>query len=162
MPLVYDELRGLAAGYLRRERRDHTLGATDLVNEAFLRLVNQHTVSWAGRSHFFGIAAQAMRRVLVDHARRRTAAKRSRQHQVTLDTAVELSGDTSSDEIVAVDEALGRLAAVDERQARLVELRYFAGLSIVEAAEVLGVSAATVKRDWALARAWLQRELSST
>lgn len=161
MPLVYDELRRLAASQLRRERGDHTLAPTDLVNEAYLRLVDQRSISWQGRAHFFGIAAQAMRRILVDHARRRGAKKRSRQQQVTLEPEAPFAAPAASDEIVAIDEALGRLAAFDERQARLVELRYFAGFSIEQTAEVLGVSPATVKRDWALARAWLQRELSA-
>ncbi len=159
LPLVYDELRLLAASHLRRERGDHTLSPTALVHEVFLRLVGQHSVNWAGRSHFFGIAAQAMRRILVDHARRRSARKRGRQHQVTLDTDADLPDEMSSDEIVAVDEALAQLAKLDPRQAKLVELRYFAGFSIEEAAAVLGISTATVKRDWALARAWLQHRL---
>ncbi|MEZ4458034.1 MAG: sigma-70 family RNA polymerase sigma factor [Gemmatimonadales bacterium] len=159
MPLVYDELHRLAASYLRRERGDHTLGATALVHEAFLRLVDQRQVDWEGRSHFFGIAAQAMRRVLVDHARRRSAAKRSRNMQVTLETGADVATDGGADEVLAVDEALERLAQLDPRQARLVELRYFAGFSIAEAAEGLGISPATAKRDWALARAWLHREL---
>lgn len=159
LPVVYEELKVLAASYLRRERVDHTLSPTGLVHEAYLKLVDQRSVGWEGRSHFFGIAAQAMRRILVDHARRRIAKKRGRQLQVTLDTAAEPAGAPPDEEVAAVDEALARLAALDPRQARLVELRYFAGLSIEEAAEVLGVSPATVKRDWVLARAWLQREL---
>ncbi|MHB1327757.1 MAG: sigma-70 family RNA polymerase sigma factor [Gemmatimonadales bacterium] len=161
LPLVYDELKMLAASHLRRERGDHTLSPTALVHEVFLRLVGQHSVNWAGRAHFFGIAAQAMRRILVDHARRRTAYKRGRQHQVTLDTNAELPDELSSDEVMAVDEALAQLAELDPRQAKLVELRYFAGFSIEETAAVLGISTATVKRDWALARAWLQRQLGS-
>ena len=161
MPLVYDELRALAASQLRRERDEHTLGPTALVHEAFFRLVDQRTVSWQGRSHFFGVAAQAMRRILVDHARRRTAGKRGRQHQVTFDSGLGGAGEERSDEVLAVDEALERLAAVDERQAQLIVLRYFAGFSIEETAELLGISPATAKRDWAFARAWLQKELSS-
>lgn len=161
LPAVYGELKILAASYLRRERGDHTLSPTALVHEAYLKLVDQRSINWEGRSHFFGIAAQAMRRILVDHARRRIAKKRGRQLQVTLDTSAELAGAPPDEEVAAVDEALVRLATVDPRQARLVELRYFAGLSIEEAAEVTGVSPATVKRDWALARAWLQRELGS-
>ena len=153
MPLVYDELRVLAASQLRRERDEHSLGPTALVHEAFFRLVDQRTVSWQGRSHFFGVAAQAMRRILVDHARRRSAAKRGRQHQVTLESNAMEANDERSDEVIAVDEALGRLAAIDERQARLVELRYFAGFTIDEAAELLEISPATAKRDWAFARA---------
>lgn len=159
MPVVYDELKVLAASQLRRERGEHTLGPTALVHEVFFRLVDQRRVDWQGRSHFFGVAAQAMRRILVDHARRRSAGKRGRQHQVTLDSGDVPAGDSASDEVLAVDEALGRLARLDPRQAQLVELRYFAGFSIEETAEVMGLSSATVKRDWAFARAWLQREL---
>lgn len=161
MPLVYDELRRLAAGQLRREREEHTLTPTSLVHEAFLRLTGGATVDWQGRSHFFGVAAQAMRRILVDHARRRTTQKRNRQHQVTLDPSFEPAGSAPSEEILAVDEALARLAELDPRQAQVVELRYFVGLSIEETAEVLGTSPATVKRDWTVARAWLQRELTA-
>lgn len=161
MPLVYDELKALAQSQLRRERGEHTLGPTALVHEAYFRLVDQKSVSWQGRSHFFGVAAQAMRRILVDHARRRTAAKRNRQNQVTLESEAALAGNADSDEVLAVDEALERLVAVDPRQGRLVELRYFAGFSIEEAAELLEISPATAKRDWAFARAWLQRELTA-
>lgn len=160
LPAVYSELKVLASSQLRKERPDHSLSPTGLVHEAFLKLVDQRSVTWEGRSHFFGIAAQAMRRILVDHARRRVAQKRGRQHQVTMSTDPQLASPAPSDDILAVDEALERLTTVDARQARLIELRYFAGLTIEEAAEALGVSPATVKRDWALARAWLQRELS--
>jgi RNA polymerase sigma factor (TIGR02999 family) len=159
IPLVYDELKLLAASQLRRERGEHTLGPTALVHEAFFRLVDQRSVTWQGKSHFFGVAAQAMRRILVDHARRRTAGKRGRQHQVTLESDAPLASDAASVEVLAVDEALERLAALDPRQAQLVELRYFAGFSIEETAELMELSPATVKRDWAFARAWLQREL---
>lgn len=161
LPVIYDELRKLAAAQLRRERGDHTLGATALVHEAFLRLVDQRSVDWRGRSHFFGIAAQAMRRILVDHARRRSAGKRSSEQQITLETAVPIAADSDSDEIIAVHEALDRLAVLDARQAKLVELRYFAGFSLEEAAELIGISSATAYRDWAMARAWLQRELAA-
>ncbi|MEO8138575.1 MAG: sigma-70 family RNA polymerase sigma factor [Gemmatimonadota bacterium] len=161
LPLVYDELKQLAASQLRRERDEHTLGPTALVHEAFFRLVDQRSVSWQGRAHFFGVAAQAMRRILVDHARRRSAAKRGRQHQVTLDSEAAGADEAPADEVLAVDEALERLAAVDPRQAKLVELRYFAGFSIEEAAQLLEISPATAKRDWTFARAWLQRELTS-
>jgi len=160
LPVIYDELKRLAASQLRRERDEHTLGATALVHEAFLRLVDQRAVDWRGRSHFFGIAAQAMRRILVDHARRRTAGKRAREQQVTLDAAAPIAADSDSDEILGVHEALERLALLDERQAKLVELRYFAGFTLDESAELLGISPATASRDWAVARAWLQRELS--
>lgn len=160
IPLVYDELRALASSQLRRERGEHTLSPTALVHEAFFRLVDQRSVNWQGKSHFFGVAAQAMRRILVDHARRRSAAKRGQQHQVTLDSeAGGSASDAGSEEVLAVDEALQRLAQVDPRQAQLIELRYFAGFSIEETAELMQTSPATVKRDWAFARAWLQREL---
>ncbi len=160
IPLVYDELKVLAASQLRRERGEHTLGPTALVHEAFFRLVDQRNVSWQGRSHFFGVAAQAMRRILVDHARRRSAGKRGQQHQVTLESDAAAASDGASEEVLAVDEALGRLAVIDPRQARLVELRYFAGFSIEETAELMELSPATVKREWAFARAWLQKELA--
>lgn len=159
MPVVYAELKRLAAGYLRAERADHTLQTTGLVHEAYLKLVDQKRTTWKNRSHFFGIAAQAMRRILVDHARKRSAAKRDGGHPVTLDDEVAgLPADT--DEVLAVDEALQRLSAMDPRQSRIVELRYFAGLSIEQTAEALEISPATVKRDWTSAKAWLQRELS--
>lgn len=161
LPAIYDELKRLAASQLRRERGEHTLGATALVHEAFLKLVDQRDVDWRGRSHFFGIAAQAMRRILVDHARRRAAHKRSCEQQVTLDNAVAVAADNDSDEILAVHEALDRLAQLDARQAKLVELRYFAGFTLEESAELLGISPATAYRDWAVARAWLQRELAA-
>lgn len=145
---------------MRGERPDHTLSPTSLVHEAFLRLVDQKSVNWQSRSHFFGIAAQAMRRVLVDHARRRRAAKRSRHLQVSLGSDLEPATPAESEDVVALDEALGRLAEHDPRAAKLVELRYFGGLTIEEAAGSLDISPATAKRDWNLARAWLHRELS--
>lgn len=156
IPLVYEELRLLASGYLRSERPDHTLQTTGLVHEAYLRLVDQRRTTWKNRSHFFGIAAQAMRRILVDHARRRRSVKRDGGRPITLDE--EARGRDDQD-ILDVDEALGRLARLDERQARIVELRYFAGLTIEETAQALEISPATVKREWMSARAWLQREL---
>jgi RNA polymerase sigma factor (TIGR02999 family) len=158
LPLVYVELKRLADAHMRQERPDHTLGTTGLVHEAYLRLVDSASIDWQGRAHFFGVASRAMRRILVDHARRRTAHKRSRQQGVSLDDAVgavELPGD----EVLAVDEALERFARQDPRAAQLVELRYFAGFSIEEAAELLSISPATAKRDWALARAWLAKDL---
>jgi RNA polymerase sigma factor (TIGR02999 family) len=159
LPVVYDELRSLAAAYLRSERADHTLQTTGLVHEAYLRLVDQRRTTWQNRAHFFGIAAQAMRRILVDHARRHRAAKRAGGHPVTLDD--QIAGTAApSDDVLAVDEALQRLAELDPRQVRIVELRYFAGLSIEQTAESLGISPATVKRDWLSAKAWLQRELT--
>jgi RNA polymerase sigma factor (TIGR02999 family) len=159
MPVIYDELWRLASAQLRRERGDHTLGATALVHEAYLRLVDQRAVNWQGRAHFFGIAAQAMRRILVDHARRRTADKRGLDRQVTLDDALQGASGAASDEVLAVHEALDRLAQFDARQAQLIELRYFAGFTIEETAALLGISTATASRDWTVARAWLQREL---
>jgi RNA polymerase sigma-70 factor, ECF subfamily len=159
LPVIYHELKRLAAAQLRRERGDHTLGATALVHEAYLRLVDQHAVNWQGRAHFFGIAAQAMRRILVDHARRRGSEKRAHDRQVTLDSALVGAADADRDEILDVHEALDRLAQFDPRQAKLVELRYFAGFTIEETSELLGISTATASRDWMVARAWLQREL---
>lgn len=158
-PVVYDRLKMLARKHLRGERGDHTLSPTALVHEAFLRLVDQDGVSWESQSHFYGIATLAMRRILVDHARRRTAGKRSRHLQVTLDDAAPVAGDDPSEEILAVDEALASLAEHDPRAARLVTLRYFGGLTLEEAARVMEISPATAKRDWNLARAWLQRAL---
>lgn len=158
MPVVYAELKSLAAGYLRAERADHTLQTTGLVHEAYLKLVDQRRTTWQNRAHFFGIAAQAMRRILVDHARKRQARKRDGGHPITLDD--DLPGLTAeTGDIVAVDEALVRLAAMDSRQARIVELRYFAGMSVEETAAALEISPATVKRDWTSAKAWLFREL---
>ena len=159
MPLVYEELRRLAASHLRAERGDHTLQPTALVHEAYLRLVGQRSVSWANRAHFYGIAAQMMRRVLVDHARRRLAAKRS---PGTL--YVDLGEETAAapdraPELLALDRALTELERLDPRQARVVELRFFAGLSVEETAEVAGVSTATVKREWRTARAFLRHEI---
>jgi RNA polymerase sigma factor (TIGR02999 family) len=163
VPAVYAELRRQAARAMRREG-DNTLQATGLVHEAYLRLVDQRRVAWKSRAHFFGIAAQLMRRILVDHARARHAAKRGGGlQQLTLgdaDAAVPASADDGV-EVVALHETLERLAALDPTQARIVELRYFGGLSIEETAEALDVSPATVKREWAIARAWLRRELSA-
>ena len=154
---VYQELRSLAASLLRRERAG-TLDPTDLVNEAYLRLDNRHAIGFADRHHFFGVAARAMRRVLVDRARARTREKRSGRH-VTL--SEELVGDSPAETVVAVHEALERLAAIDQRRARVVELRWFGGLDVDTVAQVLGVATATVKRDWAAARAWLAANLAS-
>jgi RNA polymerase sigma factor (TIGR02999 family) len=158
MPLVYDELHRMAAGYLSRERPGHLLQSTGLVHEAFLRLVDQRRVSWQNRAHFFGLAAQLMRRILVDHARRSRRAKRGAgAPSVGLDDAGPLPDPSAGDPIdaLSVDDALRALEAVDPRQARIVELRFFGGLSVAETADVLDVSPATVKRDWAMARAWL-------
>lgn len=159
---IYTELHRLARIYLRRERSHHTLQTTALVNEAYLRLVRQDRVEWQSREHFLGIAAQAMRRILVDYARSRQYGKRGGPHRqlVPLEDAAVFAPERSP-AILALDEALDRLAAFDERKARVVELRYFGGLTVEEAARLLEVSPATVMRDWSLAKAWLQRELES-
>jgi RNA polymerase sigma factor (TIGR02999 family) len=160
MPLVYQELHRLAHQYMSRERPGHTLQTSALVNEAFLRLVDQRDVQWQNRAHFFGIAGQMMRRILVDYARNRRYAKRGGgAAQVSLDEELIVSEERSA-EVVALDEALGRLAMFDQRKSQVVELKFFGGLSIEETAEVLGVSPGTVMRDWTLARAWLRREMS--
>ena len=160
MPLVYAELRRLAGSYLRRERSTHTLQSTALVNEAFLRLVNQQDVQWRSRAHFFGIAAQMIRRILVDHARAAQADKRGAGAvRIELEDHLAVSSQSELD-LVGLDESLQRLAALDERQARIVELRFFTGLSVEETAEVKQVSTATVKREWSSARAWLFREMT--
>ncbi len=158
VPLVYAELHDLAVHYMRGERDSHTLQPTALVHEAYMRLVDQRNASWQNRSHFFGIAAQAMRRILVDHARRKRASKREGGERVTLDESVAEAPQRSVD-LIALDDALLKLAALDPRQARVVELRYFGGLDIEQTAESLGISPATVKRDWTFARAFLQREM---
>lgn len=161
MPIVYEELRRLAGHYLRLERPNHTLQPTALVHEAFLRLVGQKEVIWQNRAHFFGIAAQMMRRILVDHARRRAAAKRDAGLRVELTQPGAEEAFDREPELLALDEALTHLEALDPRQARIVELRFFGGLTVEETAEVTGVSARTVKREWRTARAWLRRELDS-
>lgn len=158
-PLVYQELKRLAARYLRRERSDHTLQSTALVHEAWLRLIDQRQVHWQNRAQFFGVAAEMIRRILIDHARGRQAAKRGDGAiKLSLDEAL-FTPDRRDLDLVALDDALQDLARLDPQQSRLVELRYFAGLSIEESAEVLGVSPATVKREWVAAKAWLYREL---
>ncbi len=158
LPLVYRELRRQAASYLRRERRDHTLPATALVHEAYLRLVGQEA-SYANRAHFLALAASMMRRVLVDHARARAAAKRPRPDLLIALDEASPAVEPRPVELLSLDRALTELAAVDERQARLVELRYFVGLTAEETAEVMDISLTTVKREWSLARAWLYRHL---
>jgi RNA polymerase sigma-70 factor, ECF subfamily len=159
LPLVYAELRHIAARQLGRERTGHTLQPTALVHEVYLRLVDQRRVAWQDRAHFFGVAAQIMRRILVDHARRHTAAKRGDGvAHVALDDVLEETASAAVD-ILTLDHALGRLEAVDADLSRLVELRAFAGLTIEEAAHVLKVSPSTAKRDWRTAKAWLTREL---
>jgi RNA polymerase sigma factor (TIGR02999 family) len=160
IPLVYQELHRLAHQYMSRERPGHTLQTSALVNEAFLRLADQRDVQWQNRAHFIGIAGQMMRRILVDYARNRGYAKRGGSAlQVSLDEELIVSEERSA-EVVALDDALESLARLDERKSRLVELRFFGGLSIEETAEVLGVSPGTVMRDWTLAKAWLRREMS--
>ena len=159
MPLVYDELHKVAAQYLRKQRPDHTLQPTALVNEAYLKLIDQKAVRWQNRAHFFGIAAQMMRRILVDYARSRNYAKRGGGAvQISLDEALIVSDERSA-EVVNVHEALERLAELDPRKSKVVELRFFGGLSIDETAEALSVSPGTVMRDWTLAKAWLRREM---
>ncbi len=157
---VYDTLHRIAVGALRRERDGHTMQPTELVDEAFVRLVKEREISWENRSHFYGAAATVTRRILVDHARRRARVKRDHGIQVTLDEALSDERTTSLD-LVALDEALQELEALAPRQGRVVEMRFFAGLDIDETAEVLGISRATVKRDWAFARAFLLQELST-
>lgn len=159
VPIVYEELRRQASRYLRRERAGHSLQTTALIHEAYIRLVDQRNVHWQNRAHFYGIAAQLMRRILVDHARTRTRAKRGGSGiRVSLDEATTIT--TSKDvDIVALDEALGRLAEIDQQQSRIVELRFFSGLNVEETAEVLRISPATVKREWRMAKAWLHREI---
>ncbi len=161
MPFVYDELRRLAASYLRRERSDHTLQPTALVHEAYMRLVDQSRVQWQNRAHFYSIAAQMMRRILIDHARAHASDKRGgHERRLSLDEAAILPQERAAD-LIALDDALKQLAATDERKSRVVELRFFGGLSVKETAEVLGVHPATVERDWTVAKAWLYRELSA-
>jgi len=159
LPLVYDELRRIARHYLQGERPGHTLQSTSLVNEAYVRMVAQDFPQWQNRAHFFAVAAQLMRQILVDHARNHRASKRGGDvYKVSLDEAGDQPQATDVD-IVALDDALNNLAAMDPQQSKVVELKFFAGLSIEDTAEVLGISASTVKRDWITARAWLYREL---
>jgi RNA polymerase sigma factor (TIGR02999 family) len=161
LPLVYDELRRLAAQKMATERAGHTLQATALVHEAYVRLVNRETPQqWDGRRHFFAAAAEAMRRILVEKARQKQSLRRGGQHQHFSIGETDLQAPEPREDILALDEALQRLAAKDSRKARIVELRYFVGLTITEAADALGVSSATAERDWAYARAWLYREMA--
>lgn len=157
---LYSELRRIAGHYLRQERRDHTLQATALVHEVYLRLVDQRGVQWENRSQFLGIAAQLMRRILLDYSRRHQSAKRGGNSEKVFLQEASIISKTRPADVVALDEALTRLAEIDSQQARLVELRFFGGLSIEETAGVLEVSPATVKRNWSVAKAWLARELS--
>jgi RNA polymerase sigma factor (TIGR02999 family) len=161
IPLVYAELRKLAAGAMAAERRDHTLEPTALVHETYMKLIRQAEVPWESRAHFFGVAARLMRQILVDHARAHGAGKRGGGKQrLTLDSALAAAAGGNEVELIALDDALTALSRIDADQARVVELRFFGGLSVPETAEALGVSAATVKRDWAVARAWLFRRLA--
>ncbi|MDT4966977.1 MAG: hypothetical protein QOJ64_1714 [Acidobacteriota bacterium] len=161
LPLVYAELRKLAARYLRRERSDHTLQATALVHEAYLRLIDQD-VPWENRAHFFGVAAEMMRRILIDHARKHQAAKRgSGEIKLSLDEAINLTNERAEG-LVALDDALKALAEIDSTKSKLVELRFFAGLSIEETAKVLGMGTATANRHWRMAKAWLYHEVTKS
>jgi RNA polymerase sigma-70 factor (ECF subfamily) len=158
-PLVYGELRRIAHRYMKRERAGHTLQTTALVNEAYLRLAAEHRIDWEGRNHFFAVMSQVMRHILTDHARRRGYAKHGGDlKQVSLGETDLMSPERAS-ELVALDESLSELASFDSRKSKVVELRYFGGLSLEETAEVLGVSLMTVRRDWRAAKAWLYREL---
>lgn len=160
MPLIDEELRRLAHRYMRHERAGHTLQTTALVNEAFLRLVNRKNLQWQNRAHFFGIAAQLMRTILVDHARSHASAKRGGgARKLELNEALVVSQQKAS-EVIALDDALNQLALIDPRQSRIVELRFFGGLTVEETAEVLHVSPVTIKREWSTAKAWLYRELA--
>ena len=159
LPLIYDELRRLAMNYLRHERVDHTMQATALVHEAYLRLIDQSRVNWQNRAHFVGVAAQIMRRLLVDYARKHNAEKRGADFQrLTLDENIEQAVERS-EEILALDRALEALAKFDEQKARIVELRYFGGLTVEETAEVMDVTPITIKRHWRMAKAWLQGQM---
>ena len=160
-PLVYRELKRLAERNMRRERAGHTLQPTALAHEAYIKLINQQNVRWQNRAHFFGIAAQAMRRILVDHARARLAERRGGGLAVSLDEAIDVS-DERADHLIALDEALKTLAELDPQQSSVVELKYFGGMTLEETAEVLGVSRATVIREWRMAKAWLYAELNKS
>jgi RNA polymerase sigma factor (TIGR02999 family) len=161
LPHIYDELRRLAGSYLRRERSDHTLQPTALVHEAYMKLIDQNRVKWQNRAHFFGIAAQVMRRILMDHARKHTAEKRGGDADlIPLEEEILIVSQDKSSELLALNDALDELAKIDPEKARIVELRYFGGLSIEETAEVIGVSVPTVNRHWKMAKAWLYSELA--
>lgn len=159
LPLVYDELRRISSKYLRGEYRNHTFQTTELVHEAYLKLIGSENISWQSRAHFFGIAAQSMRQILVDYARKKKAKKRGEgKPNIPLDSALEISNQ-SDEQIIALDDALKKLESVEERSGKIVELRFFSGLTIEETAEVLSISPATAKRDWNFAKAWLYREI---
>ena len=163
LPLVYDELRALAASYFGRQPAGHTLQPTALVHEAYLKLAGQEEAQWESRAHFFAVSARAMRQILMNHARDKAAAKRGGGwHKITLDAAVTPPGSATREiDLLALDEALEKLGGLSERQARIIELRYFGGLTIDETAHVLGVGTTTVEDDWHLAKAWLRRELKA-
>jgi RNA polymerase sigma-70 factor, ECF subfamily len=162
MPLIYDELRRLASSYLRRERPDHTLQTTALVHEAYIRLVDQKAAHWKCRGHFLAVAAQMMRRILVDHARRHNAVKRGAPlPKLSLEEALAVSEDRSED-VLMLDRLLNQLAAIDPTEARIIELRFFGGLSVEETAQAMGISPTTVKREWSVAKKWLAREINRT
>jgi RNA polymerase sigma factor (TIGR02999 family) len=159
---VYSELRAIAAGYLRRERKNHTLRPTALVHEVYLKLVDQTRVGWRSQAHFLATAAQAMRRILVDHARRRAATKRGgARHRIALDDNLAIESERDED-VLELDAALAKLTKLDQRQAHMIELRFFGGLSIDEVAKVTGISKRSVEREWTMVRAWLRRELSTS
>jgi len=162
VPLVYDDLRRLAAGYMGREMPGHSLQPTALVHEAYVRLVDQRRVQWRNRAHFFGVAASMMRRILVDYARKRRADKRGgAAERVTLTSDIAAAPEPNDLDVLTLHESLERLAAFDPQQERIVELRYFGGLTIEETAEVVGVSTATVTREWTIAKAWLRADMSA-
>jgi RNA polymerase sigma factor (TIGR02999 family) len=162
LPHIYDELRRLAGSYLRRERSDHTLQPTALVHEAYMKLIDQRQVRWQNRAHFFGIAAQVMRRILMDHARKHKAEKRGGEaDKLPLEDEILVVSTDSSDQLLALDEALKTLSELDPQKAKIVELRYFGGLSIEETAEVMGVSVPTINRQWRMAKAWLYSQLAN-
>lgn len=162
LPHIYDELRRLAGSYLRRERADHTLQPTALVHEAYMKLIDQKKVKWQNRAHFFGIAAQVMRRILLDHARKHKADKRGGEaEKLPLEEEILVVSHEKSNELIALDDALDALAAIDPQKAKIVELRYFGGLSIEETAEVMGVSVPTINRQWRTAKAWLYGQIAN-
>jgi RNA polymerase sigma factor (TIGR02999 family) len=162
LPLVYGELRKLAQGYMQNERGDHTLQATALVHEAYIRMVNWESVSWQNRAHFFAVAAQVMRRILVDHAREKKSQKRDFGQKLSLDEAISIPTQEPREiDLIGLDDALKELAAFDEPQSTIVELRFFGGLTIEETAHYMGISPATVKREWLIAKGWLFRNLKN-
>lgn len=161
LPHVYSELKKISSKYLRDEYRNHTLQTTELVHEAYIKLVGDQNIEWQSRAHFFGIAANSMRNILVDHARKRKSLKRGEgKENLSLDDVFNLS-EKSDDQLLALDDAMKKLEKVEERSCKIIELRYFSGLTIEEAAEVLNISPATAKRDWSFAKAWLYREIQS-